>query len=47
MKYGYFDESKKEYVITPLGKQIVEMEVVRLKELYDNGRQFIEAKGEM
>lgn len=29
---------KKEYVITELGKEIVEMEVQRLKELYENGQ---------
>lgn len=38
---------KKEYVITPLGKEAVEMEVARLKELYDNGRKLIDAKGDM
>ena len=38
---------KKEYVITPLGKETVEMEVARLKELYDNGRKLIEAKEDM
>ena len=32
---------KKEYQITELGKQIVEYEVKRLKELYDNGQAII------
>ncbi|WP_274310020.1 PadR family transcriptional regulator [Solibacillus daqui] len=39
------EERKKEYVITQLGKEVVEMEVARLKELYDNGQKLIEAKG--
>ena len=32
---------KKEYVITELGKEIVEMEVQRLKELYENGQTIL------
>ncbi|MGN7477263.1 PadR family transcriptional regulator [Solibacillus silvestris] len=38
---------KKEYVITSLGKQAVESEVTRIKELYDNGRKIIQAKGDL
>ena len=38
---------KKEYVITPLGKQIVEAEVTRIKELYNNGRKIIKAEGDL
>ena len=38
---------KKEYVITPLGKQIVEAEVNRIKELYNNGRKIIQAEGDV
>lgn len=32
---------KKEYVITPLGKQMVEGEVIRLEELLQNGKEMI------
>lgn len=32
---------KKEYVITPLGKQMVEGEVTRLEELLQNGKEMI------
>ena len=38
---------KKEYVITALGKQIVEAEVTRIKELYNNGRKIIQAEGDL
>ncbi|MBD8038810.1 PadR family transcriptional regulator [Solibacillus sp. A46] len=38
---------KKEYVITSLGKQIVEAEVTRIKELYNNGRKIIQAEGDL
>ena len=38
---------KKEYVITALGKQIVEAEVTRIKELYNNGRKIIQAEGNL
>ncbi|WP_404829011.1 MULTISPECIES: PadR family transcriptional regulator [Solibacillus] len=38
---------KKEYVITSLGKQIVEAEVTRIKELYNNGRKIIKAEGDL
>ena len=38
---------KKEYVITPLGKQIVEAEVTRIKELYNNGRKIIQVEGDL
>jgi len=31
------DGRKKEYVITPAGKDIIEDEILRLKELHDNG----------
>lgn len=30
-------ERKKEYIITELGKEIVEVEISRLKELFENG----------
>ncbi|MEK4628362.1 MAG: PadR family transcriptional regulator [Solibacillus sp.] len=36
---------KKEYVITELGKEIVEIEVQRLQELHDNGRKIISRSG--
>ena len=38
---------KKEYVITALGKQTVEAEVTRIKELYNNGRKIIKAEGDL
>ncbi|WP_445683015.1 PadR family transcriptional regulator [Solibacillus sp. FSL K6-4121] len=38
---------KKEYVITALGKQIVEAEVTRIKELYNSGRKIIQAEGDL
>uniref|UniRef100_UPI00403E759F PadR family transcriptional regulator n=1 Tax=Solibacillus sp. FSL W8-0372 TaxID=2921713 RepID=UPI00403E759F len=38
---------KKEYVITALGKQIVEAEVTRIKELYNNGKKIIQAEGDV
>lgn len=38
---------KKEYVITALGKQVVEAEVTRIKELYNNGRKIIQAEGDL
>ena len=38
---------KKEYVITSLGKQIVEAEVTRIKELYKNGQKIIQAEGDL
>ncbi len=31
------DGRKKEYIITSLGKEILENEILRLKELYENG----------
>ncbi|CAM5223758.1 hypothetical protein UACE39S_05217 [Ureibacillus acetophenoni] len=31
------DGRKKEYMITSLGKEMIEYEISRLKELYDNG----------
>lgn len=39
------DGRKKEYLITELGKSVVEAEINRLKELYDNGLKI--RKGEM
>lgn len=33
------DGRKKDYIITELGKKIVEQEIIRLRELYDNGIQ--------
>lgn len=38
---------KKEYVITMLGKQIVEAEVTRIKELYNNGRKILQAESNL
>ncbi|HWI49451.1 MAG TPA: PadR family transcriptional regulator [Rummeliibacillus sp.] len=35
------DGRKKEYIITDLGKEIVELEVARLKELYLNGQYML------
>lgn len=35
------DGRKKEYIITDLGKEIVEWEVARLKELYINGQHIL------
>lgn len=36
---GEKDSRKKEYEITPLGKQVVNGEIVRLKELIANGKK--------
>lgn len=35
------DGRKKEYIITDLGKEIVELEIARLKELYINGQNML------
>lgn len=35
------DERKKEYVITPAGRQAVEAELVRLSELLENGQRVL------
>lgn len=37
---------KKEYVITPLGKKIVEIEVQRLRELHENGQKILSLNDE-
>ncbi|MGE7622875.1 PadR family transcriptional regulator [Viridibacillus sp. NPDC096237] len=39
------DGRKKEYVITALGKEVVEEEVRRLKELYMNGQNILNQEG--
>ncbi len=36
---------KKEYVITDLGKEVVEMEVRRLQELHENGEKILSLYG--
>ncbi len=38
------DSRKKEYVITELGKEVVQMEIIRLQELLDNGRRIVEGR---
>lgn len=35
------EERKKEYIITDIGKKMVEFEVARLKELYQNGQYML------
>ncbi|MFD1452722.1 PadR family transcriptional regulator [Oceanobacillus sojae] len=37
---------KKEYLITTQGKEVVEMELLRLQELIDNGMKIVESGGE-
>ena len=39
---GKADSRKKEYVITDAGKETVRNELMRLKELYDNGTAILE-----
>ena len=40
------DLSKKEYIITPLGKDAVNNEVKRLEELFNNGKHILEGQNE-
>jgi len=40
------DLSKKEYIITPLGKDAVNNEVKRLEELFNNGKYILEGQNE-
>ena len=39
---GEKDSRKKEYQITPQGKQILEAELLRLRELMENGQRILE-----
>lgn len=39
---GNEDSRKKEYLITDLGKQVAHAELLRLKELYENGNKILE-----
>ena len=39
---GEKDSRKKEYQITPQGKQILEAELLRLRELIENGQRILE-----
>jgi DNA-binding PadR family transcriptional regulator len=41
-EYNSSEPSKKEYIITVQGKEIVEKEIVRLKELVSNGEKITE-----
>lgn len=41
---GEKDSRKKEYKITEQGKQILETEILRLKELIENGKRILEVK---
>lgn len=41
---GEKDSRKKEYKITEQGKQMLQTELVRLKELIDNGKRILEGK---
>jgi DNA-binding PadR family transcriptional regulator len=38
---GEKDSRKKEYEITPLGKQVISGEIIRLEELIANGKRII------
>lgn len=41
---GERDSRKKEYQITALGEEMLHTEIVRLKELLENGRQILERR---
>lgn len=41
---GERDSRKKEYQITALGEEMLHTEIVRLKELLENGRQILEGR---
>ena len=41
---GEKDSRKKEYQITEQGKQILEIELIRLRELIENGNRILEVK---
>ena len=41
---GEKDSRKKEYQITDQGKQTLEIEIIRLRELIENGRRILEVK---
>lgn len=41
---GERDSRKKEYQITALGEEMLHTEIVRLKELLENGRQILEGQ---
>ena len=40
------DARKKEYIITEKGKSVVDYEILRLRELFDNGIRITRGKGE-
>ena len=40
---GQADSRKKEYRLTEDGKRVVQDEIARLQELYENGKRFMEA----
>lgn len=46
IEYKNSDPSKKEYIITPLGKDAVNNEVKRLQELFNNGKHILEGQNE-
>lgn len=45
-EFGVSGERKKEYVVTEAGKQAVREEIIRLRELLDNGKRVLEENGE-